>query len=102
MSTNAVTICLSSYMKCLKPLFTVIRDRSTSHVKFVTYADRLMSIICEEGFAYSTALTAINTDKKFLSTEVDPDEYLVTTPTGATFSGDYFCVCFFSALDYHI
>ena len=71
-------------------------------MKFVKYADRLMSIICEEGFAYSTALTAINTDQKLLSAEEDRGEYSVTTPTGATFSGDYFCICFFSALDYCI
>ena len=36
-------------MKCLKSLFTKIRDKNTSHMEFVKYADRLMSIICEEG-----------------------------------------------------
>ena len=94
MSTNAATINLSSYMKCLKPHFTKIRDKNTSHMEFVKYADRLMSIICEEGFAYSTALSLTDIDQNVVDTEKYPDEHVVTTPTGAAFSGDYLCVCF--------
>jgi uracil phosphoribosyltransferase len=42
-------ICLGSYMKSLTHLFTKIRDKDTKHCEFVQYANRLMSIICEEG-----------------------------------------------------
>jgi uracil phosphoribosyltransferase len=45
-------------MKCLKPLFTKIRDKDTGHLEFVKYANRLMVLICEEGFAYSNALSS--------------------------------------------
>jgi hypothetical protein len=56
-STSNV-VCLGSYMKCLKPLFTKIRDKDTGHLEFVKYANRLMVLICEEGFAYSNALSS--------------------------------------------
>ena len=50
-------VCIGNYMKCLKPLYTKIRSKETGHVEFVKYANRIMTLICEEGFAYSKAVT---------------------------------------------
>ena len=50
-------VCIGTYMKCLKPLYTKIRSKDTGHVEFVKYANRIMTLICEEGFAYSKAVT---------------------------------------------
>ena len=50
-------VCIGTYMKCLKPLYTKIRSKETGHVEFVKYANRIMTLICEEGFAYSKAVT---------------------------------------------
>lgn len=52
-STIPRVVCLSSYMKCLRYLFTKIRDRNTSRMDFVKYSDRLMSVLCEEGLSYA-------------------------------------------------
>mmetsp|Transcript_30600 Transcript_30600/g.29222 ORF Transcript_30600/g.29222 Transcript_30600/m.29222 type:complete len:223 (+) Transcript_30600:162-830(+) len=70
MSNDA--ICLGSYVKSLTHLFTKIRDKDTKHCEFVKYANRLMSIICEEGFTYSHAFSAGTT---------------VITPTNTPFEG---------------
>jgi uracil phosphoribosyltransferase len=59
-------------MKSITHLLTVLRDQRTDKVKFVAYADRLMSVLCEEGFSYVTPCVS----------SVD-----VSTPTGLTVTG---------------
>ncbi|RLN90071.1 hypothetical protein BBJ28_00010233 [Nothophytophthora sp. Chile5] len=56
--------------RALAPLLLKIRDKSTPHVQFKLYADRLMSILAEEGLA-SCASTTVT----------------VETPTGELFTG---------------
>ena len=98
-STSANTVCLSSYMKCLKPLFTKIRDKETQHLEFVKYANRLMSVICEEGFAYSRALSSnqgvsipssssvvcADSDESTVIIQTSAGECMVKTPRGGTY-----------------
>ena len=97
MSSN--TVCLSSYMKCLKPLFTKIRDKETEHLEFVKYANRLMSVICEEGFAYSRALSSnqgasttslsnvifADSDESTVIIQTSAGECMIKTPRGGTY-----------------
>lgn len=99
LTTSANTVCLSGYMKCLKPLFTKIRDKETEHLEFVKYANRLMSVICEEGFAYSRALssnqgasiasssTAVcaESDESTVIIQTSAGECMVKTPRGGTY-----------------
>lgn len=96
---SANTVCLSSYMKCLKPLFTKIRDKETEHLEFVKYANRLMSVICEEGFAYSRALSSnqgasipssssvvcADSDESTVIIQTSAGECMVKTPRGGTY-----------------
>jgi len=37
--------------RCLRHLFTKIRDKETNHIDFKVYSNRLMTILCEEGVA---------------------------------------------------
>lgn len=60
---------------------------------FVKYADRLMLIICEEGFAYSNAVSISNSDKNVLDAKNIPDGNVVITPTGASYAGHFFYIC---------
>jgi uracil phosphoribosyltransferase len=59
-------------MKCIPHLLTALRDHRSDKVKFVAFADRLMSILCEEGLSY-VAACASSAD--------------VNTPTGQTVTG---------------
>lgn len=71
-------ICLASYMKCFRYLFTKIRDENTDRSDFVKYSDRLMSVLCEEGFSYACDIQAEGPT-------IVPE--IVITPTGSTYSG---------------
>jgi len=57
--------------KSFKNLFTKIRDAKTSNKDFRLYANRLMTVICEEGLA-----------------ELDPISTTVLTPTGCEYAGE--------------
>ena len=86
-------------MKCLKPLFTKIRDKETEHLEFVKYANRLMSVVCEEGFAYSRALSSnqgasiasssnvvcADSDESTVIIQTSAGECMVKTPRGGTY-----------------
>jgi uracil phosphoribosyltransferase len=86
-------------MKCLKPLFTKIRDKETEHLEFVKYANRLMSVICEEGFAYSRALSSnqgasvasssttvcAESDESTVIIQTSAGECMIKTPRGGTY-----------------
>jgi len=63
-------VCVSEQLRCMKHLFTKIRDQRTPKVEFVTYSKRLMGLICEEGLTY-----------------VDQKEKVITTPTGSSYCG---------------
>lgn len=80
-------VCLSSYMKCLKPLFTKIRDKDTGHSEFVKYANRLMVLICEEGFSYSNALSSDNgsSSEALTSATAVVSERIIQTSAGECF-----------------
>lgn len=56
--------------RALEPLLTKIRDKTTSHMQFKAHADRLMTILAEEGLASCSS-----------------KEVTVTTPTGDLFTG---------------
>lgn len=61
---------LSSSVRSLKPLFTKLRDVKTSNVQFRTYANRIMTIISEEGLS-----------------QVSPIPKTISTPTGSLWEG---------------
>lgn len=66
-------VVLSPLIKSMTHLFTKIRDQNTaSKEEFCKYANRLMSIICEEGLARVSHIKATT----------------VTTPTGSTYNGE--------------
>lgn len=68
---SSKVINLSPGTRCLKNLFTKIRDRNTNKLDFRRYANRLMTVICEEGLA-----------------TVNHTETVVTTPTGLEYVGE--------------
>lgn len=61
---------LGRSMKCLKCLFTKIRDKETGKYDFNRHSKRLMHMICEEGLSHLSCCPKT-----------------VTTPTGATYEG---------------
>lgn len=69
MSSGKVVNLIDS-IKCLKHLFTRIRDKNTERIEFTSYANRLMRVICEEGLAY-----------------IQPVSKIVNTPTNSLYDG---------------
>ena len=70
MSSGRVVVNLIESIKCLRHLFTKIRDSKTERIEFTSYASRLMRVICEEGLAY-----------------IQPVSKVVQTPTNSTYDG---------------
>ena len=70
MSSGRVVVNLIESIKCLRHLFTKIRDSKTERYEFTSYASRLMRVICEEGLAY-----------------IQPVSKVVQTPTNSTYDG---------------
>ena len=67
---SSKTVNLMDSIRCLKHLFTKIRDSKTERTEFTTYASRLMRVICEEGLTY-----------------IQPTAKTVDTPTNSTYDG---------------
>lgn len=65
-------IVLNLRINCLKHLFTKLRDKNTSSIEFKRYANRIMSIISEEGLSY-----------------ISPSPLTVTTPTDCKVDGEH-------------
>ena len=71
MSTQSCKVVnLTESIKCLRHLFTKIRDSTIERREFTIYASRLMHIICEEGISY-----------------IQPISKVINTPTNNTYDG---------------
>eukprot|EP01039_Chlorochromonas_danica_P006411 gene6411-7067_t len=45
-------VCLGSQLKCIRRLMTTLRAKDTDHPTFVRSANRLMTLLCEEGLSH--------------------------------------------------
>lgn len=75
-------VCLQTRLLCIDRLLTPLRAAETGKAEFVSYAKRLMSIICEEGLSYleSQPVALVTpTQTPFIGCRINQDEVVAVS-----------------------